>query len=134
MNPEYKQETIEVFENIGDNVIEFETKEEFDRYYKKNKEFIDNMKTRGLNRKFIIHGFRIGRKKGNIILYPTEIKNKDQSKSDDAYGSGNNVAEETVTNSEINLDELYQIQEDIYKKLDNLNQRLIRIEQFFEKK
>lgn len=124
MNPEYKQETIEVFENIGDNVIEFETKEEFDRYYKKNKEFIDNMKTRGLNRKFIIHGFRIGRKKGNIILYPTEIKNKDQSKSD----------EETVTNSEINLDELYQIQEDIYKKLDNLNQRLIRIEQFFEKK
>lgn len=123
MNPEYKQETIEVFENIGDNVIEFETKEEFDRYYKKNKEFIDNMKTRGLNRKFIIHGFRIGRKKGNIILYPTEIKNKDQSKSD----------EETVTNSEINLDELYQIQEDIYKKLDNLNQRLIRIEQFFEK-
>ena len=123
MNPEYKQETIEVFENIGDNVIEFETKEEFDRYYKKNKEFIDNMKTRGLNRKFIIHGFRIGRKKGNIILYPTEVKNKDMTNSN----------EDTVTNSEINLDELYQIQEDIYKKLDNLNQRLIRIEQFFEK-
>ena len=27
-------ETVEVFENIGDNIIEFETKEEFDRYYR----------------------------------------------------------------------------------------------------
>ena len=124
MNPE--QETIEVFENIGDNVIEFETKEEFERYYKKNKEFIDNMKTRGLNRKFIIHGFRIGRKKGNIILYPTEIKNKDMIKSDEE------IIAETENNS-INFNELCQIQEDIYKRLDNLHQRLIRIENLIEK-
>ena len=124
MNPE--QETIEVFENIGDNVIEFETKEEFERYYKKNKEFIDNMKTRGLNRKFIIHGFRIGRKKGNIILYPTEIKSKDMIKSDEE------IIAETENNS-INFNELCQIQEDIYKRLDNLHQRLIRIENLIEK-
>lgn len=115
-------ETVEVFENIGDNIIEFETKEEFDRYYKKNKEFIDNMKTRGLNRKFIIKGFKIGRKKGNILLYPIDKK----IKQDIQEISDKNVVE--TENNSLNLDELEEIQTDIYKRLNNLHQRLLIIE------
>lgn len=115
-------ETVEVFENIGDNIIEFETKEEFDRYYKKNKEFIDNMKTRGLNRKFVIKGYRIGRKKGNILLYPNTKKIiEDNNKSEDK------IIENSESNS-LNLNELEEIQTDIYNRLNNLHQRLLRIE------
>lgn len=118
-------ETVEVFENIGDNIIEFETKEEFDRYYKKNKEFIDNMKTRGLNRKFIIKGFKIGRKKGNILLYPID------KKINACKQEINTNDDKIIANSEnesINLNELEEIQTDIYIRLNNLHQRLLRIE------
>ena len=124
-------ETVEVFENIGDNIIEFETKEEFDRYYKKNKEFIDNMKTRGLNRKFIIKGFKIGRKKGNILLYPIASAQQrscldKKIKQDIQEISDKNVVE--TENNSLDLNELEEIQTDIYRRLNNLHQRLLRIE------
>lgn len=64
---------IRVFENISDNPISFETKEDFNRYYERNKETVDAYSTRGLNKKFIITGYRIGRKKGEIILYPVQL-------------------------------------------------------------
>lgn len=64
---------IKVFENISDNPISFETKEDFNRYYERNKETVDKFSTRGLNKKFIITGYKIGRKKGEIILYPVQI-------------------------------------------------------------
>lgn len=133
-------ETVEVFENIGDNIIEFETKEEFDRYYKKNKEFIDNMKTRGLNRKFIIKGFKIGRKKGNILLYPIasaqqrscldkKIKQDIQEISDkNVVETENNSLQHSCGAQAIDLNELEEIQTDIYRRLNNLHQRLLRIE------
>ena len=49
-----KPESIKTFENLSDNVIEFETKQEFMRYYDQNKDMIDRMHTRGINSKFKI--------------------------------------------------------------------------------
>ena len=78
-------ETVPIFQNLSDNVITFETKEEFDRYYNKNKELIDSMKTRGINKKYAITGYKIGRQKGNIILYPINTSNQiSQINSDDS--------------------------------------------------
>ena len=63
-------ENITVFENLSDNIISFESKEQFMRYYDKNKDTIDKMATRGLNTKFKIDGYKIGRKNKQLILFP----------------------------------------------------------------
>ena len=64
-----KQE-VKIFSNACDNVVHFETKEQFMRFYAQNKEEIDKIKTRGLNIKYKIDGYRIGRQKDVITLFP----------------------------------------------------------------
>lgn len=61
---------VKVFSNLYDEVVNFDSKEEFNRYYAKHKETVDKMATRGLNVKYKIKGYKIGRSKGDIILYP----------------------------------------------------------------
>ena len=61
-------DNITVFENLSDNIVSFDSKEQFMRYYDKNKDDIDNMATRGLNTKFKIDGYKIGRKNKQLIL------------------------------------------------------------------
>ena len=65
-------EQITTCENLSDNVVEFETREEFTEYYEKNKEEIDKMATRGLNIKYKITGYKIGRKKNIITFIPVK--------------------------------------------------------------
>lgn len=101
----YMEDSIKVFENIGDNIITFETKEDFMRYYNKNQKTIDAMSTRGLNRKFKIDGFKIGRLQGKIILYPLK---ETETKSDEL---------DSKTKLTIN------------EKLDFMNRRLKKIEE-----
>ena len=49
-------DSIKIFQNLSDDVIEFESKEQFMNYYERNKKEIDEMKTRGINVKFkILH-------------------------------------------------------------------------------
>ena len=98
---------LKVFQNLYDDVLHFETKEEFNRYYAKNKESIDKMATRGLNVKFKINGFKIGRTKGNIILYPTK---------------------ETKQIPEININQADESGITLHEKLNRLNERLKKIE------
>lgn len=105
---------IKVFNNISDNVINFESKEEFMRYYSKNKETIDNMPTRGLNKKFLINGFKLGRIKKELTLFPIE------SALGKRLGSiTNNESQNEIQNEDISMIEL---------KLDNISERLKRIE------
>ena len=59
---------VKITKNISDEVINFENKEEFFKYYEEHKEDVDKMKTRGLNIKFKIPGFKIGRKKDELVL------------------------------------------------------------------
>lgn len=69
---------IEVYENISDNVKTFNNKEEFMNYYETHKSEIDSMKTRGLNMKYTIPGFKIGKRANKITLYPIKDKKEDQ--------------------------------------------------------
>ena len=96
-------ESIKVFQNLYDEVIEFESKEQFMNYYERNKSKIDAMKTRGINVKFKIPGYRIGRKQNQILLFPTEKKEDDEKEENQ------------------NLDE-------INEKLNLMNKRLKKIE------
>lgn len=116
-------EDVIVFENIGDNPITFETKEDFIRYYTKNKTTIDQIKTRGLNRKFKIDGFKIGRQKGTIVLFP-QAKNNDQVKNEnEEYFSTTQSTEETdLLNTKIDIinQKLQKIELMINEILDNL--------------
>ena len=83
---------VKLFKNLCDDVIEFETVEDFDNYYRKNKEMIDKISTRGLNQKFKIKNHHIGRLKNEITLYPlkqSKVKdNNIQSSLDIADESG----------------------------------------------
>ena len=99
-------ESIPIFENLSDHVISFDTKEEFERYYNKNKESIDKMKTRGLNKKFTITGYKIGRLKGNIMLYPLN----------------NTPMQETNVQPNTDVTDLLEL------KLDNISERIKKIE------
>ena len=69
---------VAVFKNCYDETQYFDCKEEFDRFYNKNKELVDAQPTRGLNIKYKIPGYKIGRNRGELILYP--VKNSDEKK------------------------------------------------------
>ena len=98
---------VKVFSNLYDEVMTFESKEEFNRYYAKNKESIDKMATRGLNVKFKINGYKIGRSKGELILYPVK-------------DSHENIEIPQETTDETGLT--------VHQKLNNLNKKLKNIE------
>ena len=97
---------VKVFANISDDPVSFETVQDFNRYYERNKEFVDGFSTRGLNKKFIITGYRIGRKKGDIILYPVQTHRE-------------------TSPEENNFEERNMLEE----KIDSMNERLKKIEQ-----
>ena len=61
---------VKVFKNLCDDIIEFETIDEFNNYYKINKAEIDKLSTRGINQKYKVKNHRIGREKGAITLFP----------------------------------------------------------------
>ena len=70
-------ELIRTYQNLWEDPREFDNKQEFLSYYETHKKEIDEMKTRGLNVKFHINGYKIGRKQNKLILYPTNEKNND---------------------------------------------------------
>ena len=70
-------ELIRTYQNLWEDTREFDNKREFLSYYETHKKEIDEMKTRGLNVKFHISGYKIGRKQNKLILYPTNQKNND---------------------------------------------------------
>ena len=111
-----KTESVTVFENLSDNIITFNSKEQFMNYYDKNKETIDNMKTRGLNTKFKIDGYRIGRKNNILMLFPTKVENKD-----------------TEQTSVTNTDDLHEEIQDLRERIDSIGALLNKLLKQFSK-
>ena len=54
----------------------FKTPEEFNLYYVKHRDEMDNMTTQKLNKSFVIDGFRLTRIKGEICLKPMKTLNE----------------------------------------------------------
>lgn len=102
-----------IYKKASDNMIEFDNGEDFLKYYDKNKITIDEIPTRGLNLKYKINGYKIGRKDGKIILWPDKNIN---IKS---------------TSNKITIDDLKEIKEinDIFDRLNNITDRLTLLEQ-----
>lgn len=102
-----------IYKKASDNMIEFDNGEDFLKYYDKNKITIDEIPTRGLNLKYKINGYKIGRKDGKIILWPDKNIN---IKS---------------TSNKITIEDLKEIKEinDIFDRLNNITERLTLLEQ-----
>ena len=106
-------ETVKVFSNASDNVITFDNKEEFMKYYNKHKDDMDQEKTRGLNIKYKIPSYKIGRQKNVITLFPIkEPKQKVESKSEPEI-----KPEPESMFKELN--ELLEIQSQLITKIEN---------------
>lgn len=69
-----------IYKKQSDDVKTFDSAEEFLKYYDNNRKDIDNTHTRSLNLKFKINGHHLGRKGGNLILYP--IRNLEQNSNE----------------------------------------------------
>ena len=65
--------SIGVVKRASDDVKEFQSKEEFMKYYEINKIEIDKQSTCILNKKFKINGFHLGREKGVLKLIPLNL-------------------------------------------------------------
>lgn len=102
-----------IYKKASDNMIEFDNGEDFLKYYDKNKITIDEIPTRGLNLKYKINGYKIGRKDGKIILWPDKNIN---IKS---------------TSNKITIEDLKEIKEinDMFDRLNNITERLTLLEQ-----
>lgn len=100
---------IEVYENISDNVKTFNNKEEFMNYYETHKSEIDSMKTRGLNMKYTIPGFKIGKRANKITLYPIKVKEVKQEDKDEFQKLHNEITQK--------LDIIYTIIDEIRNKV-----------------
>ena len=101
---------VKVFKNLCDDIIEFETIDEFNNYYKINKAEIDKLSTRGINQKYKVKNHRIGREKGAITLFPL----KQSSNIQHAPQPASDVVDENGIST--------------HEKLNRLNSRLKNIE------
>ena len=108
-------ESISTFENLSDNVLEFPTREEFTEYYEKHKEDIDKMPTRGINVKYKIIGYKIGRQKGKIIFLPTTQR---------ADESSNTLVDEKLDVLTTKINRLEKNMKTVFDKLNELIQLL----------
>lgn len=98
-----------IYKRQSDDIKNFDSAEEFLKYYENNRKDIDSTHTRSLNLKYKIDGHTIGRKQGKIILYPnkTEIKTEENS-NDSNY--------EQLKNALLDLNERLKIIEDMVLK------------------
>ena len=112
-------DSIKVFNNLSDENLHFESKEEFDRYYKKNKEIIDKMSTRALNMKITIDGYKLGRLKKELILFPSNGALGKRLGSINKQSSDQDQNQNLEAETEENLIEI---------KIDNMNESLKKIE------
>ena len=109
-----------VYKKKSDDVKYFDNEKEFLKYYEKNKESIDEETTRSLNLKFKINGHRIGRKSGNIILYPLNCKTDTTSQSEPQSDVENEVVIEMENlKNEVNI---LKTLVDNLMKCQNMNQ------------
>ena len=107
-----------IYKKQSDDVKTFDSAEEFLKYYDNNRKDIDNTHTRSLNLKFKINGHHLGRKGGNLILYP--LRGVDPK----GYPV-NKVESYDQTNDDSDLNQKY---EQLKQAVLDLNERLKIIE------
>lgn len=139
--------TIKVHSNLCDNMIFFDTVEDFEKYYNKHKDEVDAMATRGLNQKFKIKDFKIGRRKGVIMVYPIKTYYDDEEEFDpipplEALVDGDGISIDSKLNSlneQVNraLSHFTRNENEdnlsIHEKLNRLNEQMAKMAQIVMK-
>ena len=74
---------IKVLEPVKNVIKEFDTPDEFNMYYMKNKDEIDKLTTHKLNKMFKIDGYRITRIQGTLMLRTDYAAKKRLNKLDE---------------------------------------------------
>ena len=69
---------IKTFKNLYETTLTFNNLDEFKAYYEIHKNEIDKIPTRGLNIKYYIPGYRIGRSKGEMTFFKTDAPTKNK--------------------------------------------------------
>ena len=92
----------------------FNSAEEFLKYYDNNRKDIDNTHTRSLNLKYKINGHTICRKQNKLILYPLK----------------ENTMNDSISESEISLDQKFDKLKDVVMKLiEEVNELKIKLDE-----
>lgn len=73
-----------VYQKKSENPKQFDSDSDFLKFYEKHREEIDETNTKALNLKYKISNFRIGRKDGKILLYPTSRETPQNSSQDES--------------------------------------------------
>jgi len=63
----------EIIRSLTEDVKEFNTTTDFNKYYELNKTEMDKLSTCALNKKYKITGYHLGRKKGELKLIPLNL-------------------------------------------------------------
>lgn len=107
-----------IYKKISDNSKQFETPEEFLKFYDKNKDSIDETNTRALNLKYKINDHKIGRKNGKIIIYPlTNISLKESNVSSEESSDITSMKKE-ITKLRNDVNKLIQAYQEIISVLE----------------
>lgn len=98
-------------------VLEFETKQDFNNYYKEHQQELDELKTKELNNKFKVVGHKIIRNKGKITFRRIK-ETKNSSDSDNSELNINNEQKKDNKNDIINI--LNDIKTKLNNEFDNI--------------
>ena len=123
-----------IYKKISDNSKQFDTPEEFLKFYEKNKDTIDDTNTRALNLKYKIINHRIGRKDGKIIIYPVstlkiiDLTPKQESIDNQQSSSLNRTADLSIELKK----EIDSLKRELDKQRDDINKLIHAYQQIIE--
>ena len=78
------------------------------------------MATRGLNVKFKINGFKIGRQKGNIILYPTKESKQTQTNNEELTDETGLTVHKKLNQIQLGIKNILESIDDLFEEISLL--------------
>ena len=97
-----------------EGIKNFETKEEFMKYYEEHKEEIDKLQTKELNKQFKINSCKISRNKNKIVVRAESPKKKTEKKDKEVNQQDlNKVIDHLINEFEKQLNELKELKNKI---------------------
>ena len=71
-----------IYKKQSEDPMNFDSAQDFLKYYNNNQKELDSIHTRSLNLKYKINGHTIGRKQGKLILYPAKNNVNDDNENE----------------------------------------------------
>lgn len=109
---------LKLIEPIKNYTKEFNTTDEFNLWYSKNKSSIDSLTTHKLNKMFYIKGYRITKIKGILCLKRYEEKNKEEKK------------QQMILNNDSTMEALEEFHEEYIEEIKTMKETINKIIEF----